>query len=287
MPHVRLPRPAAGGEHQGRRLHHPRADLQALRKTNQQTRNRQNHEGAPMPAVSEKLTSLRNAAAGESSAIWPPPADDRLRERERIKRGIAERRLAERKAEMMQAELTDIDSAIRAATAEHEARTAGLDAELQKLEAAAVKRLDAEKPASASEDARRREIVAELTRSTGELQRFVNEQKLSKGFGEKRVGDCWRRSHQLPSPNDLCAIDVANPRIFIEHLSAKEALKYAFARQQNAQKQVSALRGDDDDRSGNIERRRAQWECELRNANAALAAAQRSEQELREAMIAE
>ncbi|NLS96619.1 MAG: hypothetical protein GXX96_31170 [Planctomycetaceae bacterium] len=168
-------------------------------------------------------------------------ADDaeRLRKRADVREKAFRLQLEKDKIGPLEAVLTDSFARVETATDAHAAVCGPLQTELNILEAAAVERIQQRQPPDAIDDARRVQILREITSENATLEAVVEAEKTFRAPTERQI---WELKNQVTDPNAILLRlgqhPYASPKLLGELHVAQQRIKWLRARQQAAERSL-------------------------------------------------
>ena len=207
---------------------------------------------------------------------------DRLARRQGIRAEMARNAVALQHAAMLESECRESHARVELAADLHRQECDPLQAELERLERDAVRRIAERSPADQEADRRRRELIGEIAAANAALELVVETEKRLRRPAEIQA-DRLRRDHVDPQALAvrLAQGGTANPDLLVKLFVAQRTVRFAQARQAEAVRGVRITEANIQglrlrQLSGDLaaERRRlARWQAELAASQDAITAA--------------
>lgn len=226
---------------------------------------------------------MTNAIAQAAATISGNDVEaTRLAERRALREQLGRRRMGEKRRGELVDELAALDQRVDRADEQHAARVADLQAELASVEARIVAAMADRKPVAASDEDKRRELLARIKEENEALAGViatVNELKKPLRRELAQVGMAVAQAAAIES--QLSNERLGNPGLLDQLFVARSAAAFAQARRQsamaNADKNAARLaeverhpRRYESHVRGEYEKRARRWQLEIDEAQAAV-----------------
>jgi hypothetical protein len=172
------------------------------------------------------------------TSLFSSDESERLANRRELRKRIAQNQQLNRRIGELRSAIADADRELDLATDRHASTTAPIQGELQSIEARILSCLTERIPASADDESRRVELLADLDRANLELQTTADLRKRRAELVQKEIGELERQRDPQALEMFLANDRYGNPDLLDRKWQLGHESTLAAARVEAAQKHV-------------------------------------------------